>query len=126
MNMLLAIACGGALGALARHKVGALSLHWFGNGLPYGTLIVNIVGSFILGALTGALTYRFNLPAEVRGFLAVGFCGAFTTFSTFALDVALLTDRGNIMLAGFYVAVSVAGAILAMFAGLALMRAVFA
>lgn len=123
MKLLIAIACGGALGALARHKVGALALHHLGTGLPYGTLIVNIVGSFILGSLTGALTFRFNLPSEIQALLTVGFCGAFTTFSTFALDVAFLTERGNVMLAGFYVAISVAGAILAMFGGLALMRA---
>ena len=56
----------------------------------------------------------------------VGFCGAFTTFSTFALDFATLTERGNLMLAGVYVALSVAGAILAMFGGLAVMRGLFA
>ncbi|MBO6561752.1 MAG: fluoride efflux transporter CrcB [Nisaea sp.] len=126
MNMLLAIALGGALGALARHKVGSLAMHWLGSGFPYGTLAVNLAGSFLLGVLTGGLAFRFNLPLEARAFLMVGFCGAFTTFSTFALDFALLTERGNLMLAGLYVAISVAGAILAMFGGLAVMRTIFA
>lgn len=124
--MLLAIALGGALGALARHKVGSLAMHWLGSGFPYGTLAVNLAGSFLLGVLTGGLAFRFNLPLEARAFLMVGFCGAFTTFSTFALDFALLTERGNLMLAGLYVAISVAGAILAMFGGLAVMRTIFA
>ncbi len=124
--MLLAIALGGALGALARHKVGSLAMHWLGSGFPYGTLAVNLAGSFLLGLLTGGLAFRFNLPLEARAFLMVGFCGAFTTFSTFALDFATLTERGNLMLAGVYVAISVAGAILAMFGGLAMMRTIFA
>ena len=110
MYMLLAIACGGALGALARHKVGSIAMHSFGSGFPYGTITVNIVGSFLLGLLAGGLAFRFSLPLEVRAFLIVGFCGAFTTFSTFVLDFAL----------------SVAGAILAMFGGLAVMRGLFA
>ncbi|WP_193188622.1 fluoride efflux transporter CrcB [Nisaea sediminum] len=126
MKMLLAIALGGALGALARHKVGSLAMHWLGSGFPYGTLAVNLAGSFLLGLLTGGLAFRFNLPLEARAFLMVGFCGAFTTFSTFALDFATLTERGNLMLAGVYVAISVAGAILAMFGGLAMMRTIFA
>ncbi len=126
MKMLLAIALGGALGALARHKAGSVAMHWLGSGFPYGSLAVNVAGSFLLGLLAGGLAFRFSLPLEARAFLMVGFCGAFTTFSTFALDFATLTERGNLMLAGFYVAASVAGAILAMFGGLALMRGLFA
>lgn len=126
MKLLLAIAAGGALGALARHKVGSLAMHWLGSGFPYGTLAVNIVGSFLLGLLAGGLAFKFTLPLEARAFLIVGFCGAFTTFSTFALDFATLTERGNLMLAGGYAAASVAGAILALFGGLAIMRGLFA
>lgn len=126
MYMLLAIACGGALGALARHKVGSVAMLLFGSGFPYGTIIVNIVGSFLLGLLAGGLVFKFSLPQEARAFLMVGFCGAFTTFSTFALDFATLMERGNPMLAGVYVALSVAGAILAMFGGLTIMRGLFA
>ena len=126
MYMLLAIACGGALGALARHKVGSVAMLLFGSGFPYGTIIVNIVGSFLLGLLAGGLVFKFSLPQEARAFLIVGFCGAFTTFSTFALDFAALIERGNPMLAGVYVALSVAGAILAMFGGLTVMRGLFA
>lgn len=126
MYMLLAIACGGALGALARHKVGSVAMLLFGSGFPYGTIIVNIVGSFLLGLLAGGLAFKLSLPQEARAFLMVGFCGAFTTFSTFALDFATLMERGNPMLAGFYVALSVAGAILAMFGGLTIMRGLFA
>lgn len=126
MYMLLAIACGGALGALARHKVGSVAMHLFGSGFPYGTIIVNIAGSFLLGLLAGGLAFKFSLSQEARGFLMVGFCGAFTTFSSFALDVATLTERGNLMLAGFYIALSVAGAILSLFGGLAVMKGLFA
>jgi CrcB protein len=126
MYMLLAIACGGALGALARHKVGSVAMLLFGSGFPYGTIIVNIVGSFLLGLLAGGLVFKFSLPQEARAFLMVGFCGAFTTFSAFALDFATLMERGNPTLAGVYVALSVVGAILAMFGGLTIMRGLFA
>lgn len=126
MKMLVAIALGGAFGALARHKVGSFAMHWLGMDFPFGTLTVNVAGSFLLGLLAGGLAFKFSLPLEARAFLLIGFCGSFTTFSTFALDFANLTTRGNLMLGGIYVAVSVAGAILAMFGGLAVMRTIFA
>ena len=69
MYMLLAIACGGALGALARHKVGSVAMLLFGSGFPYGTIIVNIVGSFLLGLLAGGLAFKLSLPQEARAFL---------------------------------------------------------
>ena len=123
MKMLFAIAAGGALGALGRHFVSAAALKWLGAGFPWGTLAVNILGSFAMGVLIETLALKGSASAELRGFLAVGVLGAFTTFSTFSLDVVVLAQRKELMLAGVYIASSVSLAILALFAGLAAARA---
>ncbi|MBT5110524.1 MAG: fluoride efflux transporter CrcB [Rhodospirillaceae bacterium] len=122
MNMILAIAAGGAVGAVARHFAAAQIGHWLGHGFPWGIMIVNIVGSLCMGVLVETLALTWSPSQEVRAFLVVGVLGAFTTFSTFSLDVALLYERGQIMAAALYVAGSVTISVLALFAGLALMR----
>ncbi|MFX4221227.1 MAG: fluoride efflux transporter CrcB [Thalassobaculum sp.] len=126
MKMLLAVALGGALGAVARYKTIGWLAHLMGHGFPWGTLAVNVIGSFAMGVLVELGALKLNLSGEMRAFLAVGFLGAFTTFSTFSLDVATLWERGDVMMTGVYVAASAALSILALFAGLALMRSVLA
>ncbi|RLQ89438.1 fluoride efflux transporter CrcB [Notoacmeibacter ruber] len=121
MQGTLAVMIGGALGAGLRHLVGIGTFRLFGSGFPYGTLTVNVVGSFLMGLLVSWLLPR--LPgAEWRLFLATGLLGGFTTFSSFSLDVATLWERGASGLTAFYVAASVVASILAIFAGLALGR----
>ena len=122
MKLLLAIAAGGAVGALGRHAVSYWSLKWFGPGFPWGTLAVNVIGALAMGLLIELFALRGGVSNEARAFLTVGVLGAFTTFSTFALDVATLSQRKELLLAGVYVASSVSLAILALFAGLALAR----
>jgi len=124
MKMLLAVALGGALGAVARYKTVGWVAQLMGHGFPWGTLVVNVVGSFAMGVLVELGALKLNLAPEVRAFLAVGVLGAFTTFSTFSLDVATLWQRGDVMATGAYVAASAALSILALFAGLAVVRAV--
>lgn len=124
MKMLLAVAFGGALGAVLRYKTAGWIAHLMGHGFPWGTIVVNVIGSFAMGALVELGALKLNLSAEMRAFLAVGMLGAFTTFSTFSLDVAVLWERGAVMATGAYIAVSVALSILALFAGLALVRTV--
>jgi CrcB protein len=126
MNMILAVALGGALGAVARYKTAGWTVAMVGHGFPWGTLAVNVIGSFAMGVLIELGALKLTLSAEMRAFLATGFLGAFTTFSTFSLDVATLWERGALMPAGLYIAVSVALSILALFAGLAVVRGVFA
>ncbi|MCR9072440.1 MAG: fluoride efflux transporter CrcB [Alphaproteobacteria bacterium] len=126
MKMLIAVALGGALGAVARYMTVGWIAHLVGHGFPWGTLAVNVIGSFAMGVLVEAGALKVNLSAEMRAFLAVGVLGAFTTFSTFSLDVATLWERGEVMMTGAYVAASAALSILALFAGLALMRSVLA
>lgn len=122
MTVIFAIASGGAIGALLRHFVGMASLRLFGAGFPYATLGVNILGSFLMGALIAYLAQSWSPPQEVRAFLTVGFLGAFTTFSTFSFDAVTLWERGEAFAALAYVLASVILSILALFAGLLIIR----
>jgi CrcB protein len=125
MYLILAIAAGGAIGAVGRHFVNVGAVTMLGTGFPYATLIVNVVGSFLMGVLIHVMAVSWTVSLEMRAFLTVGGLGAFTTFSTFSLDVALLYERGQLFLAGIYIVVSVAISIGALFIGLKLSRVVF-
>ena len=122
MNMLFAVACGGALGAMGRHLISSQIMRWAGDGFPWGTLTVNVVGSFILGLLVEYLAQRWSATQEIRGFLVVGVMGGFTTFSTFSQDTALLLERGSLTPAFAYIGGNVLLSIGGMFAGLLLFR----
>jgi len=122
MKLLLLAATGGAIGAAGRYGVGVLATRFFGIGFPWGTLIVNVVGSFLMGALIAALVLRSGTSNEMRTFLATGVLGGFTTFSAFSLDAVSLYERGEITLSLTYIVTSVVASILALVAGLALVR----
>jgi CrcB protein len=122
VKALLAVAGGGALGAVARYLVYVAAGHVLGTGFPYGTLIVNIVGSFAIGALTEAMALAWSVSQETRLFLVVGVLGAFTTFSSFSLDFAVLYERGRLVLCALYVGLSVTCSIGAIFLGMWLLR----
>lgn len=122
MMHLFYVALGGAAGASLRHLSGLAFLRLFGPGFPWGTMFVNIAGSFAMGLLIAWLSRRTGTPAEWRLFLATGLLGGFTTFSAFSLDVATLWERGDQLAAFWYVAASVLLSIAAIFAGLTLMR----
>jgi CrcB protein len=124
MKMILVIAAGGACGAVARHLVNNQVTAWFGDGFPWGILTANVAGSFFMGILVGAAELVWASSQEVRAFLMVGFLGAFTTFSTFTVQVALLYERGQMALAALYIVLSVLLAIGGLFAGLALVKSV--
>ena len=126
MKLVLAIAAGGAIGAVGRHYVGVYALKWLGTAFPYGTLVVNVVGSFLMGVLVASMTVKWNVGNELRAFLTVGLLGGFTTFSAFSSDFATLMERGETVLAAGYVTVSVALALAGMFAGMSLMRVLHA
>ena len=126
MNLVLAIAAGGALGAVGRHFVGAAALRLFGSGFPVGTVTVNIVGSFLMGALVALMALKLSPSLELRAFLTVGLLGGFTTFSAFSLDAVLLYERGAFAAAAAYVAVSVVCSIGGLVAGLQIVRQVLA
>ncbi len=123
MTSILWIALGGALGASSRHLVGLWAMRLFGTGLPWGTLMVNILGSFVMGAFIELLALRLQGSTGLRLFVATGFLGGFTTFSAFSLDFALMWERGEIGWAAGYALLSVICSISALFFGLWAVRA---
>jgi fluoride exporter len=112
---LLSIAVFGALGSLARYGLGLLGAS-YGLLFPWGTLLINILGSFILG-FVATLALEHQLSEAARLALAVGFCGAFTTFSTFELEIMNAILEGRIVMAAGYVASSLILGLLAVFLG---------
>lgn len=121
MNMVLLAAAGGALGSSARYLVNVGAGRLLGMGFPWGTMTVNIVGCFIMGVLVGWGAMR-GLTNEARVFLATGILGGFTTFSAFSADFAALVERKNFGLSALYVTGSVVLSLMAVFAGLYLVR----
>jgi CrcB protein len=122
MKLVLLAALGGALGSSARYLVNVGAGRLLGMGFPWGTLIVNIVGCFLMGVLIGLGALRLSLTMETRTFLATGILGGFTTFSAFSADFAALVQRKDFGLAALYLTGSVALSLLAVFAGLYLIR----
>jgi CrcB protein len=116
---------GGGLGAAGRHFVGLAALRQFGPGFPYGTLIVNVTGSLLMGLFIGWLVNRGGAASsnDVRLFFATGILGGFTTFSAYSLDIANLWERGAIGPAFGYALGMVLVCVVAVFAGLWLARA---
>lgn len=103
----LLVFIGGGLGSTARYALSVLGMRLLGQGFPWATLVINIAGSALMGALTGWLVVQGNAPASLRIFVATGLLGGFTTFSTFSLETVLLYERGQPGLAVAYVAASV-------------------
>ncbi len=122
MKLVLLAAAGGALGSAARYTIGLMSGHIFGIGFPWGTITVNIIGSFLMGLVIAFGALKFSITNEMRVLIATGFLGGFTTFSAFSLDFAMLFERKAYGLAGLYLAGSVGLSILALFAGLTVVR----
>ena len=123
--VVLASAAGGTLGTIARYAVGVISLRLLGSGFPYGTLLINISGSFLIGVFAELFALRWNASQEMRAFLTVGICGGYTTFSTFSLDFSVLLGRGHLLLGLLYVFASVIVGILALYGGLYLIRTIY-
>ena len=93
-SVYLAIALGGAIGAVLRHGINEWMVHLFGRAFPFGTLLVNILGSFIIGLLYGLILTEQLAPNPWRIFIGIGILGAFTTFSTFSMDTVLMLQQG--------------------------------
>ena len=113
---------GGGLGASLRHTVNIVCAKCIGTAFPYGTFIINISGSTVMGLIAGYLAFKGEATQHWRLFLMTGILGGYTTFSAFSLDAALLYERGALGLAAFYVLGSVVFSIAGLFAGLAVVR----
>ncbi|MEQ1543751.1 fluoride efflux transporter CrcB [Methyloglobulus sp.] len=126
MNQIIAVALGGSFGAVFRFLVSTGIYQWLGRGFPYGTLVVNIIGSFLLGLLTEALiVQKVTFAYDYRAAILVGFIGAFTTFSTFSLETLYLIEQGSLTKAAGNIFVSVTACILAVWLGLLCSRGLF-
>lgn len=124
IGTLTQVALGGALGATGRYLTGLAAMRLMGPGFPWGTLTVNVVGSFIMGLVVVALAHLGgNRWAPL---LMTGVLGGFTTFSAFSLDALTIWERGQPGLAAVYVAASVGFSLAAIMAGLWLARSLFA
>lgn len=123
-NVLL-VAFGGALGSVCRYLTGLAMTRLLGPAFPWGTLTVNVVGSFAIGFLAELFARKFDASMELRLLLIVGFLGGFTTFSSFSLDTLALVERGATLQGMAYIAGSLLLSFAAVFSGLSLGRSLF-
>ncbi len=122
MQQLLAIAGGGALGAVLRFLMSSNIYRLFGRDFPYGTLAVNVLGSFLIGIFFILIVERGTLSIEWRNIIMFGFLGAFTTFSTFSIETLSLLESGELSRAALNIFLSVALCLGATWLGLILGR----
>ncbi len=124
MTTLVQVALGGALGASARYLTNTAVMRWIGPGFPYGTVLVNVLGSFLMGVLVVFLAQKGG--TKLAPFLMTGLLGGFTTFSAFSLDAFTLWERGQVAVAGAYIAASVVLSLMALVVGILTMRGILA
>lgn len=122
-QFILATAFGGAIGSVARYLVGIAAGRIFGADFPWGTLIINVTGSFLIGVFIGQFAMKWDASPALRIFLTVGICGGYTTFSTFSLDAFYLVERGQSWLSAAYMVSSVLLSVGALIVALRLVRA---
>ncbi|WP_372750054.1 fluoride efflux transporter CrcB [Litorivivens sp.] len=122
MLQYLLVALGGALGAVSRFAIGRASFSWYSHDWPWATFGVNTLGSFAIGLLYVLIAERGAVHADNRYLLMVGFLGAFTTFSTFALETVAMLEGGRWVLAVAYVTATIASCVLGCGLGILLMR----
>jgi CrcB protein len=125
MQAYLLVFFGAGLGGCLRHAINLLAARGLGTNFPWGTFLINISGSLVMGLIAGFLTFRAgeSWTQHVRLFVLTGILGGYTTFSAFSLDSALLYERGDLAGMAAYVGGSVVLALVGVFSGLALMRA---
>ena len=117
MKQLLLVGFGGFIGSIARYLVSRLNLSWNFHSIPMGTLTVNIAGSLLIGFMLGIFINSNLLHSNLRLFLVVGFCGGFTTFSSFTNENFMLIQNGQYLSALIYISGSVILGILSVYAG---------
>jgi fluoride exporter len=122
--MLFYVALGSAIGGVSRYLIGGLVQRLLDTTFPAGTLLVNISGSFLLGAILRYAIETPTLSPEVRALLTIGFCGGYTTFSTFSYETVALLEDGEWTRAGLYVGASVLLSLVGTFLGFAVAREV--
>ncbi len=122
MSQVIAIAAGGAAGALLRYWVSNGAYGLLGRGFPHGTLVVNVLGSLVMGLLYVLFLERMTVAPEVRAGVLIGLLGAFTTFSTFSIETLNLIEQAALFKAGLNILLSVVACILATWLGVSVAR----
>ncbi|HWQ33233.1 MAG TPA: fluoride efflux transporter CrcB [Blastocatellia bacterium] len=125
MNKLVVVALGGALGALARYWLGGLISARWPTQFPLGTFVINLTGSFIIGFFLTLVSQRLTIHPHWRLLVAVGFVGAYTTFSTFEYETLRLIEEGNLLSAALNVILSVALGFIAVWLGVVAARRIY-
>ncbi|VAV91614.1 Fluoride ion transporter CrcB [hydrothermal vent metagenome] len=126
MKTLLLVGLGGGLGAVARHMVSRVALHWPNAGFPLATFTVNVIGGCAMGLLVGWMAFQVDGGRDLRLFFGVGLLGGFTTFSAFSLEMLQMIERKAWGSATLYGAGSVMFSVLALMLGLFLAKRMFA
>lgn len=124
MMMVFGIFIGGGIGAVLRYYSTVFARLLLGDGFPYGTMFVNILGSFIIGVILESVALKWSLTATQQAFIVTGILGGFTTFSAFSFDIYRLANTGQLISAAVYACLSVFLSLLAVFGGAYLMRGV--
>lgn len=121
----LLVFVGGGIGSALRHGVNVMSLRLLGVQFQYpvGTFFINVLGSFLMGLAVEYWALKSGMSQQGRLFLTTGIIGGFTTFSTFALEIGLLNSKGEVVAAALYAIASVVVSLAALYAGMALVRA---
>ena len=120
MGAYLWIAAGSALGGVTRHLCTDLSVRWFGTTFPWGTLFINVLGSFVIGLFFALTAKEWDVSGNMKLFVMTGFCGGYTTFSAFSLQTLNLIQAGEWLRASAYILGSVVLCLVAVWAGYAL------
>lgn len=124
MKLLLAVALGGAVGAVGRHLISTQIYQLIGGTFPWGTLAANVIGCAVLGSLVELMALVWSPTEEIRAFLTVGMLGALTTFSAFSLEVVLMMQRREWLIAAPYAVLSVVLSVGAMILAMSALRAI--
>ena len=125
MNLIIAVAVGGAIGAVGRYLVSGIVIQQMGTQFPWSTLTVNIVGSLLMGILAETMKLTWSPTPEIKAMLTVGILGAFTTFSAFSLDVVGLFERGEFVSLVSYTLLSFISCVFALVFGVLVVRIIF-
>ena len=125
MNLIIAVAVGGAIGAVGRYLVSGLVLQQIGSHFPWSTLTVNIIGSLLMGVLAETMKLMWSPTPEIKALLTVGILGAFTTFSAFSLDIVGLFEREEFVALISYILLSVISCVFALVFGVLVVRTIF-
>ena len=125
MNLIIAVAVGGAIGAVGRYLVSGIVIQQMGTQFPWSTLTVNIVGSLLMGILAETVKLTWSPTPEIKAMLTVGIIGAFTTFSAFSLDVVGLFERGEFVALVSYIFLSFISCVFALVFGVFVVRIIF-